>query len=529
MNRFFSMLFRPLTSYTHWLHTRWPAGTVEKLPEVTENGTTALPGVFITGDLTGIPLLKFASDTGAKAVHEIQKELQSIQTSESSSGILDIAIVGGGVSGISAAIEAKKAGLKFQVFEASEAFFTVVNFPKAKPIYTYPSEMKLSGGLQFRANIKEALLEEMEQQKNAAGIELTSARIHRIERNQNELLLHAEGGGLPIRARRVILALGRSGNHRKLGCPGEELDKVYNRLYDPKDYSNQKVLVVGGGDSALETAIALAICGADVTLSYRNKEFSRPKQENIEKLRQLAIHPGAEVSIEKPSSERVTSAASPEMRGSHPTGKVQLLLGTQVKEIRSDSVLLAAEGGKEESIPNDVVFTMIGREAPFDFFRRSGIPIRGEWKTSTWIGFILFLLFCIFLYNWKANGALNKTFQENLWFPYNIPPFLKAIICIRYGTFHVYRNHDDQFSGSLLLLLAGILPLHCDIWNPTDSRRKTPIRDQANRMLMLIQVIPLFLLPFVILPFPVTTAGLIPALGNTWRTTFPGCEIRTGT
>src|SRR5688572_20836883 len=176
--------------YTKWLHTQWPAGTVEKLPVSGPDGITAQPGVRIAGDLTGIPLLKFSSDTGARAVRAILKE-EGFRKAESGnrkpeSEVLDLAIIGAGVAGISAAIEAKKGGLNFAIFEATEIFSTVVNFPKAKPIYTYPTEMKLDGGLQFSADVKETLLEEMEAQRRAAGIEVAHARIERIERKGDE-------------------------------------------------------------------------------------------------------------------------------------------------------------------------------------------------------------------------------------------------------------------------------------------------------------------------------------------------------
>ncbi len=136
-----------ITRYTKWLHTQWPAGTVEKLPVSGEAGVTNLPGVRIVGDLTGIPLLKFSSDTGASAVRAILREpdFQNADRGSRNAECLDLAIVGAGVAGISAAIEARKAGLRFVVIEATEIFSTVVNFPKAKPIYTYPTEMKLRG------------------------------------------------------------------------------------------------------------------------------------------------------------------------------------------------------------------------------------------------------------------------------------------------------------------------------------------------------------------------------------------------
>ena len=122
--------------YTHWLHTRWPAGTVEPLPELREDGTTAVPGVRVVGDLTGVPLLKFSSDSGARAVLSILAEPEfSGQRPPADPQVLDVAIVGGGVSGIAAAIEAKNAGLSFAVFEATEVFSTVANVPKGKPIH----------------------------------------------------------------------------------------------------------------------------------------------------------------------------------------------------------------------------------------------------------------------------------------------------------------------------------------------------------------------------------------------------------
>src|SRR3954464_1237630 len=114
-----------LSRYTKWLHTQWPAGTVEKLPVSGPGGVTALPGVRIVGDLTGIPLLKFSSHTGAEAVRAILKAQGGRRRDEQ--GALDLAIIGAGVAGVSAAIEAKKAGLKFAVFEATEIFSTVVN------------------------------------------------------------------------------------------------------------------------------------------------------------------------------------------------------------------------------------------------------------------------------------------------------------------------------------------------------------------------------------------------------------------
>ncbi len=208
-----------LARYTRWLHTRWPAGTVESLPEIGPGGETALAGVRIVGDLTGIPLLKLSADGGARAARAAAVELAG---EGGDPAAIDLAIVGGGVSGISAALEAKALGVRFAVFEASEPFSTVANFPKGKPIYTYPSGMTPAGRLRFREEVhpKEALLESLEAQRRGAGIEPVVSRIDRIERAAGVLLLHHADGRPPTAARRAIVAIGRSGSHRRLGVPG---------------------------------------------------------------------------------------------------------------------------------------------------------------------------------------------------------------------------------------------------------------------------------------------------------------------
>jgi thioredoxin reductase/ferredoxin len=482
-----------ITKYTHWLHTRWPAGTVEKLPEVNVDGTTAVAGIRVVGDLTGIPLLKFSSDTGAKAIQAILAEPDFKSAKSTEPELIDVAIVGAGVSGIAAAMEAKANSLSYIVFEATEIFSTVVNFPKAKPIYTYPTEMTPAGKLQFKATIKEALLDEMEAQRKEAGIDVTFVRIEKIERKGSELLLHHSDNKV-TRARRVIIAIGRSGNHRKLGVPGENLDKVFNRLYDPMEFHGKQALVVGGGDSALETAIALTLGGADVTLSYRKNEFARPKAENIEKIEILKQNPGADVSIENPTSERVTTSVTSGMSKKGEAGRLNVMLGTKVKEISNDRVILVNEQNQETVLKNDVVFTMIGREAPLDFFRRSGIPIRGEWRIGSWIGFISFVLFCIFMYNWKnTSSSINKVFQTHHWFPYNISQVTDHSSLI--GTI-LQSMRDPSFYYTLAYCLCVVI-----FGIQRIKRRKTPYVKAQTLTLMAIQCIPLFILPQIVLPW----------------------------
>jgi NosR/NirI family transcriptional regulator, nitrous oxide reductase regulator len=490
--------------YTHWLHTRWPAGTVEKLPEVSGDGTCALPGVRIVGDLTGIPLLKFAADSGARAAQAVAAELApKSEIKDQQSEILDLAIVGGGIAGIAAAVEARKRGLNFQVYEASQPFFTIANFPKGKPIYTYPTDMTPAGDFQLSAQTKESLLEEMEAQRRSAGIEPLPFRVERLKKSGDLVELIVAGQDQPIRAHRVIVAIGRSGNFRKLGCVGEQLAKVSNRLHDPKDYAGKHVLVVGGGDSAMEAAIALTICGAHVTLSYRKPEFSRPKPENLAKITELAANPTAAVGVEHPTSERVTTAAMPEMRDPGPAGSLRLALGTAPTLITETTATLRRADQSEEILRNDAVFAMIGREAPLEFFRRSGIPIRGEWTPWNYGMMAAFLLFCTWLYHWKGGkeipfyGKLPGWLNWNpatlwTWIQGHLPAAADPSTLL--GTLKISASGPSFYytlAYSIVIIVFGIRRI---------QRRKTPYVKVQTLSLMAFQCLPLFLLPEIILP-----------------------------
>ncbi|MEM6821308.1 MAG: NAD(P)-binding domain-containing protein [Verrucomicrobiota bacterium] len=492
-----------ILKYTYWLHGKWPSGKVEKLPEVNDDGSTNVPGIYVVGDLTGIPLLKFSSDTGARVIGTIVND-KSFKPGDGGDGVVDVAVIGSGVSGMAAAMEAKANGLSYVLYEAQQPFATIANFPKGKPIFTYPTDMKPAGELQFTTDVKEGLLEELEGYQQKSGVEITEARIEKIERKKGAFSLLEGKGDEVIRAQRVVVAIGRSGNFRKLGVPGEDKPKVYNRLHDPKEYCGKDVLVVGGGDSAMEAAIALGACGSRVTLSYRKPEFSRPKPENVEKLQALAQDPSASVSVDSPTSERVTTAANSEMRGNRAAGWVKLEMASGIKEINEDSVTLKLADGSEETIANDAVFPMIGREAPLDFFRRSGVNITGEWRWSQYLTLAIFMLFCVWMYHWKADYAI----------PFGLKDAFNASF-LGINPSEIFKSADGwwdeegtlghtlkiSMSGrsfyytmayALCVVIFGIRRIR---------RRKTPYITIQTSTLMAIQVLPLFILPEIIFPW----------------------------
>ena len=528
-----------LSAYTHWLHTRWPAGTVEKLPVVKEDGSTNVPGLFVVGDLTGVPLLKFSADTGARVVQKIGASATGQGAGRSASSDLplapehsplDVVIIGAGVSGVSAAIEARKQGLSYKLLEASERFSTIVNFPKAKPIYTYPADMKPAGELQFRDEIhpKETLLDDLERQ--AAGIEIEKARVSHVERSGDALnvILADEKG--TIAAKNVIVAIGRSGNFRKLDVPGEDLGKVFNRLHDPKDFAGKNVLIVGGGDSALETAIALTECGATVTLSYRKPEFARPKPDNIDKLEQLQR--GESPAVERPTSERVTTAVGDYMGKMH-RGSLRLEMASQVKLITDDTATIIDKDKQEHPLPNDFVFTMLGREAPLDFFRKSNVRIHGERTTWWWISLIAFLAFCVWMYHWKKGGVhisgvasldyyldIGNRWSDIKYFPYGLKDYLASLG----GAWTRPANLLSTLRISLgepgfYYTVAYCL---CVVGFGIDRvrRKPTPYIKKQTLVLSLIQVIPLFLLPYFILPWMGHNAWFDAGIGRWFADTF---------
>ena len=464
-----------LSRYFHWLHTRWPAGVVEKFPAVRDNGSTNVPGLYVAGDLRGVALLKFAADSGARVMRTIASDpaLARLRAS-GDAGLVDVAIIGAGVAGVAAAIEARSLGLSFRLLEANSLFSTIANFPRRKPIYTYPKEMTPAGSLAITADVKEALYEELSSQAARAGIRPEAARAKEIKRRGDAFEVGLENGE-PVRARRVLCVLGRSGDFRRLGVPGEDLDKVTNRLHDPHDFARMRVMVVGGGDSALETAIALAEADAKVTLCHRQASFSRPKAENIDAVDRLLKQDA-----------------------------LRACMSTRVAEIRPGAVVLQTPVG-EETLANDAVFVMIGREAPLDFFRRAGVRIAGEWSWRAGVGLAAFLLFCTALYNWKSGGWLGNWFYEQHWWPTTIhdafaggdPNSLVSVI----ATSASGPSFWYTLAYSLIVVIFGMRRIR---------RRKTPYVTVQTSVLMAIQVLPLFLLPEIVLPY-LGRNGLLPS------------------
>ncbi len=519
-----------LKRYAEWLHLKYPGGTVETLPRVDEHFRTNVPGVYVVGDLAGVPLLKFSLDGGTKAVRHIASsgavktrlearnpdprlrgDRPATRNPQPDDGIVDVAILGAGAAGMAAARECRREGLSCTVLGGSRRFATIKDFQKGKPIYTYPQEMTPAGELTVSAPVKEALVDELEAQTEDLAVRRGEAE--RIEREKGGLAVVLEDGE-HVRARHVVVAIGRSGNYRRLDVPGEDLDKVHHRLHDPTAHAGKEVLVVGGGDAAAEAAVALAEAGARVTLSYRRAEFFRPKPDNVEHVRRLADSAG------------------------NGAGHVRFVMESEVEAIRPDHVRLATEEGTEE-IENDVVFALIGREAPLEFFRRSGIRLRNEWgdlpdswreafSTPAWLqdvnwrrvgAMLAFVLFMAAVYSLTSGGAVQRWAQGAGVFPYTLqddvgllaPDSVLQVTLVSATSPSFYYT----LAYSALIVIFG--------WRRI-RRRKTPYIRWQTLTLMAIQVVPLFLLPEILLPY-LGANGLLPE--GFLNALFPASEYAT--
>jgi thioredoxin reductase (NADPH) len=316
------------------------------IPVLTPQFETSVPGIFIAGELGGMGLIRNALEQGRQAVEAIHAARP--RGGES----LDLVIVGAGPAGFAASLTALSKRMRFVTVEQETLGGCVFQYPRGKLVMTAPADVPLVGRVNFRQTSKEELLRFWTEAERKTGVKINyRERVNDIVREGSEFLVRTTRD--EYRARSVLLAIGRRGTPRKLGVPGEELPKVVYRLIDPDQYEGQHVLVVGGGDSALEAATTIAESnGASVVLSYRGEAFDRAKQRN---------------------RERVNSIA----RG----GRLRVMLNSNVRQITPDEVAIE-HVGEVVSVPNDTVIVNAGGVLPTDFLRRIGIYVETKYGTA---------------------------------------------------------------------------------------------------------------------------------------------------
>jgi thioredoxin reductase (NADPH) len=326
----------------------FPEGSVPpplKVPEIDDNFQTIVPGQYLIGEVAGKPLVKSAANLGRAVVeHMLMTGMQPGAIGRSDT-IVDVAIIGSGPGGLSAALTCIQRGLSYVLLEKEQMIAsTIARYPKGKLVMAEPYDTMNLSFLPIFDSAKEQLLP------------IWQELIQRVQMKINqgesvETVARAPDGAFEIRstvntyrAQRVVLSIGTRGKPRTLQVPGENLPKVYSLLEDPDDWRGRSVLVVGGGDSACEAALALADSGAKVMISYRGKGFNRAAPKNKQTIEQYAAE-----------------------------GRIKAKLGSQVLQFEGDSVTLALADGTQKRYPNDAAFVLIGADPPIQWLEKMGI------------------------------------------------------------------------------------------------------------------------------------------------------------
>jgi thioredoxin reductase/Pyruvate/2-oxoacid:ferredoxin oxidoreductase delta subunit len=312
------------------------------MPFLTPENETSIPNLFIVGELGGLALIKNAVNQGRDCVDTIAQRKNG---SGDKPGIYDVVIIGAGPAGISASLRAIENKLNYVTLEQDEVGGTVAKYPRQKLVMTSPVEFPMYGKFKKMELSKEHLLAFWDMVLNRSDFRVhTGQKVENIRKDADGLFTVTTATQNDYRASAVVLALGRTGTPRKLGVKGEELPKVMYRLIEADHYVNKKILVVGGGDSAVEAAMGLANqIGNKVTLSYRQERFGRIKERNAQRIQEC-------------------------MR----SGKLNVIFNSTPVEFKPDSVVLDVDGNMQE-IANDFVWIFAGGVPPYDFLRKIGV------------------------------------------------------------------------------------------------------------------------------------------------------------
>ncbi|ADE10765.1 NAD(P)-binding domain-containing protein [Sideroxydans lithotrophicus] len=316
------------------------------IPQVSPNFETNVPGLFIAGELGGMGLIRKAATQGIQA-------MESIVKLKGSSNPYDVVIIGTGPAGLGATLTAIENKLRYVTIEQEEALGgAIFQYPRNKIVMTAPVKLPIVGKVHFQEVSKEKLLEFWQGIINKTGMKLNfNERMENISKTDKGFVVQTTKGSYETRA--VLLAIGRRGTPRKLGVPGEDLPKVVYRLIEPEQYKNMHVLVVGGGDSALEAAMAIAEQpGTTVTLSYRSDAFGRGKPKNRDRLKEM--------------SEK---------------GMLTVRLKSNVKLVNKEKVFLEQDG-KLMQFPNDAVIVCAGGILPTPFLKKIGVIVESKFGTE---------------------------------------------------------------------------------------------------------------------------------------------------
>ena len=319
------------------------------IPLVKPDFETNVPGVFIAGELGGMGLIRNAVEQGRQAMDSIAALVKPGHLSD-----LDVVVIGAGPAGFSATLGAMQRGLRVATIEQDSLGGTVSHYPRQKIVMTQPADLPIAGRMRFTDVSKETLIQFWQDIEQETGLIVNyHERVNAVERCGNGAGFVVTTNKRKYNARAVLLAIGRRGSPRQLGVPGEGLSKVSYRLIDAEQYRGQQVLVVGGGDSALEAAASIVDePDTTVTLSYRSAAFDRAKKRNREMIHSMAD-----------------------------AGRLNIVFNSVVQAIYEDRITLAVED-KVFEIPNHSVIIAAGGILPTPFLQKIGINVVTKWGTA---------------------------------------------------------------------------------------------------------------------------------------------------
>lgn len=313
------------------------------LPFLSPEFETTVSNLFIVGELGGLALIKNAVNQGRDCVDTIAARLKAKGPSPLP-GVHDLIVIGAGPAGISASLRAIEQKLNYLTIERDEVGGTVAKYPRQKLVMTSPVEFPMYGKFKKPQLSKENLLAFWDMILNRSDFNVSTGEKIEDIKSGDDGIFTVSSATNEYRARAVILALGKAGEPRKLGVKGEDLPKVMYRLIEADHYINKEILVIGGGDSAVEAAMGLANqSGNQVTLSYRSERFSRIKDRNAKRIEECVR-----------------------------SGKLKVLFNSNPVEFKPDSVILEI-AGKQEEIPNDFVWIFAGGTPPNAFLKKIGV------------------------------------------------------------------------------------------------------------------------------------------------------------
>ena len=316
------------------------------MPDLTPEYEATIPNLFVVGELGGLALIKNAINQGRDCIDTVARRLSASGRAGSSPDVFDVLVIGAGPAGISASLRAIENKLNYLTLEQETIGGTVSKYPRQKLVLTSPVQFPMYGKFKKMELSKEELLAFWDKILHRADFNVrTGEKVEDVRKGDDGIFTTLTAKG-QYRSRFVVLALGRAGTPRKLGAKAEDLPKVMYRLIEADHYINKRILVVGGGDSAVEAAMGLAQqTGNTVTLSYRQDRFSRIKERNAQRI---------EAEIRK--------------------GKLTVLFNSSPLEFKQNSVLLDV-AGKSQEIPNDFVWIFAGGTPPNAFLQKIGVGL----------------------------------------------------------------------------------------------------------------------------------------------------------